>query len=141
MESSSPGIEFQPRDYRGDPIHRSGNDNTSDRYTGRDGYPSTVTEYDQSTTTSLTRFVGTDLPGSGPCTETPPSHCIVGILGYISGTRSPSHRSHGCGGTRNQYGRPATHSLCTTTYVTPEDEKGGRMRGRVIVRGHLRLSW
>ena len=130
MEGSSPGIKFQPRDYRGDPIHRGGNDNTGDCYTIRGGYPSTVTEYDQSTTTSLTRFGGTDMPGSGTYTETPPCHCIVGIFGYISGTRSPSHRSHGCGGTRHQNGRPATHSLCTTTHVTPEDEKGRGMRCR-----------
>ena len=51
---------------------------------------------------------------------------------FFSGTWSPSHRSHGCGGTRYQYGRPATHSLCTTTHVAPEDEnhfieKGTRM--------------
>ena len=32
MESSSPGIKFQPRDYRGDPIYGGGNDNTGDRY-------------------------------------------------------------------------------------------------------------
>ena len=47
---------------------------------------------------------------------------------YISRTGSPSHRSHGCGGTRHQYGRPATHTLCTTPHVTPEDEKRRGMR-------------
>ena len=81
-----------------------------------------------STTTSPTRFSGTDMSGSGSYTETPPCHCIVGIFRYISGAWSPSHRSHGCGGTRHQHGRPATHSLCATTHVAPEDEKGGGMR-------------
>ena len=90
--------------------------------------PPTATEYDQNTTTSPTRFGGTDMPGSGSYTETPPCNCIVRIFGYISSTGSPSHRSHGCSGTQHQYGRPATHPLCTTTHVTPEDEKRRGMR-------------
>ena len=43
VESSSPGIKFQPKDYRGDPIYGGGNDNTGDRYTIRGRTPSTVT--------------------------------------------------------------------------------------------------
>ena len=50
------------------------------------------------------------------------------VFTVVSCTGSPSHRSHGCGGTRHQYGRPATHPLCTTTHVTPEDEKRRGMR-------------
>ena len=61
-------------------------------------------------------------------TETPAGGGLVGICRYISCTGRPSHRSHGCGGTRHQYGRPATHPVCTTPHVTPEDEKRGRMR-------------
>ena len=51
----------------------------------------------------------------------------VGICRHLSCTGRTSYRSHGCGGTRHQYGWPATHPVCTTSHVTSEDEKRGRM--------------
>ena len=104
MEDSSPCVKFQPEDYRGNPIHGGGNDNTGHRYTVLCGTPTTVTQYDRGTATPPPRFSGTDMPGSGPHTETPPCHRLVGIFRYISGVWSPSHQTHGRSGTRHQYG-------------------------------------
>ena len=80
------------------------------------------------------------MPGSGSYTEAPPCHCIVGIFRYISGTWSPSHRSHGCGGTRHQYGQPATHSLCTTTSVAPKMKKEEECVAEMLTGGQIEPS-
>ena len=64
VEGSSPGIKLQPRDDCSEPIHRGENDNTGDRHTIRGGCSSTATGYDQNTTSSPTRFSGTDMPRS-----------------------------------------------------------------------------
>ena len=130
VEGSSPGVKFQPGDDCSDPIHRSGNDNSGAPIQSVAGHYSTTTGCDQNTTSSFIRSSRTDMPGPGFYTETPAGGSLVGIFGYISCTRSPSHRSHGCGRTRHQYGRPATHPLCTTPHVTPEDEKRRGMRCR-----------
>ena len=91
MEDSSPGVKFQPGDHRGSPIHRGENDYTGQRYTVRCGTPSTVTQYDRDTTTPPPAFGGTDIPGSGSHTETPPCHRLIGVFRYLSGAPLTGH--------------------------------------------------
>ena len=140
VEGSSSGVKFQPGDDCSEPIHRSGNDNSGDCHTIRGRQYSTTTGCDQNTTSPFTRSGRPDMRGPGFYTETPAGGSLVGIFRYISGTGSHSHRSHGCGGARHQYGRPATHPLCTMPHVTPEDEKEEECVAEMLTGGQIEAS-
>ena len=111
-----------------DLVDQTSEKNSGDRYTVRGRQWSTTTGCDRRAASPFTRSGRPDVRRLGCETETPASGGFVGICRHISSTGRPSYRSHGCGGTRHQYGRPATHPVCTTPHVTSEDEKRRRMR-------------
>ena len=89
---------------------------------------------------TLTGSSRPDVRRLGCETETPANEGFVGICRHISGTRRPTYRSHGCGGTRHQYGRPATHPVCTTSHVTSEDEKEEECVTEMLSGGQIEAS-
>ena len=118
MEGSSPGVEFQPGDDCSESIHRSRNDNSGDRYTVHGGEWSTITGCDQEMPHHLQDLVDQ----TSDDLDTRQRHRLAEVLlKYADIFPIPGDPL------TDQYGRPATHLVCATPHVTPEDEKRGRM--------------